>query len=122
MYALFGGVSLKVAVVVVVVVVVINGGGEDQLLAQGLIKRELFPYASKKSLKWAHRRELLLQELRVRQPDIACLQEVDSYAQFYRFEFQKLDYDCFYHQNLGKSHGTSLSFSFLPLPPNAQVN
>ncbi|KAI9202058.1 Endonuclease/exonuclease/phosphatase [Polychytrium aggregatum] len=48
------------------------------LLAQCLVRRELFPYAKKEDLKVKTRYPMLIDEItRVHKPDIACLQEVD---------------------------------------------
>ncbi|KAJ1985209.1 RNA exonuclease ngl2 [Dimargaris verticillata] len=48
------------------------------VLAQNLIKRDLFPYCTKSQLKWRSRKARLLAEFEFYRPDIACLQEVDK--------------------------------------------
>lgn len=57
------------------------------ILAQTLIRRELFPASSKNSLKWPTRRENLLQELKLYDADIMCLQEIDRFEEFYKPAF-----------------------------------
>jgi mRNA deadenylase 3'-5' endonuclease subunit Ccr4 len=44
------------------------------LLAQGHIKRCLFPYCAKETLKWPYRRVRLIAELKAYQADICCFQ------------------------------------------------
>lgn len=48
------------------------------LLAQSLVRRDVFPYSSRSSLKVAFRRDNLLAELLAADADILCLQEVDA--------------------------------------------
>jgi mRNA deadenylase 3'-5' endonuclease subunit Ccr4 len=47
------------------------------MLAQSLVRRDLFTYCSKSSLKVAFRKENLLGELSHLRADIICMQEVD---------------------------------------------
>ena len=49
------------------------------MLAQTGIKREQYPFASKKCLKKSYRRPLLIKEIQSRHPDIIALQEVDDF-------------------------------------------
>ncbi|KAI8812049.1 Endonuclease/exonuclease/phosphatase [Cladochytrium replicatum] len=51
------------------------------ILAQCLVKRELYPYADKQSLRMKHRYQNLIDEIRALSPDIACFQEVDNFEQ-----------------------------------------
>lgn len=44
------------------------------ILAQGHIKRTLFPYCAKDTLKWAYRRERLMAELQAYDADICAFQ------------------------------------------------
>ena len=48
------------------------------LLAQSLVRRDLFPYSSRSSLKVAFRRDNLLAELLEADADVMALQEVDA--------------------------------------------
>jgi mRNA deadenylase 3'-5' endonuclease subunit Ccr4 len=54
------------------------------ILAQTLIRRDMFPTSSQRALKWTTRRENLAKEVSVYQADIMCLQEVDFYEEFWR--------------------------------------
>lgn len=54
------------------------------VLAQTLVRRELFPTTSQQALKWPFRRETLLKELAVYGSDILCLQEVDFFEEFWK--------------------------------------
>ncbi|KAI8049283.1 Endonuclease/exonuclease/phosphatase [Syncephalis plumigaleata] len=74
------------------------------ILAQCLVRREMFPYCDKKSLKGSFRRENITHELRHYQPDIACLQEVDEYELYYRDVFRRAGYDSIYEGGR-KRHG-----------------
>ena len=64
------------------------------VLAQTLIKRSLYPYATKSALKQADRIpkivDLLLND---HKPDIACLQEVDLFDMFYKTRLEDSGYD-----------------------------
>lgn len=44
------------------------------LLAQNYIKREIYPYCARETLKWAYRRKRLLTELEAYSADLGCLQ------------------------------------------------
>jgi len=76
------------------------------ILAQCLIKRDLFPYCTKAVLKLKTRVSKIIREILVtHQPDIACLQEVDNYKEIYEPQFKKFGYDSVYH----KKNETSLN-------------
>lgn len=47
------------------------------VLAQSLIKRIIYPYASTQALRWKQRQELLKNEFQSLRPDLICLQEVN---------------------------------------------
>ncbi|KAI9594641.1 Endonuclease/exonuclease/phosphatase [Syncephalis fuscata] len=74
------------------------------ILAQCLVRRDMFPYCDKKSLKGSFRRENITHELRHYLPDIACLQEVDEYESYYREAFRRAGYDSIYEAGR-KRHG-----------------
>ncbi|KAK9711103.1 RNA exonuclease ngl2 [Basidiobolus ranarum] len=73
------------------------------VLAQCLIKRTLFPYATKKALRWGHRKTNILNEILSLSPDIVCLQELDKYEEFFGPELKNAGYDGRYHQKEGNS-------------------
>ena len=68
----------------------------------------MFPYCLEKDvLKWKIRREKILNEIKLIDPDIACLQEVDFFKDFYENKFLSLGYDSIYTNEESKSHGNS---------------
>ncbi|KAJ1920572.1 RNA exonuclease ngl2 [Mycoemilia scoparia] len=77
------------------------------ILAQPLVKRSLFPYASKTSLRWKSRKQLFMNEFSYLKPDIACLQEVGTtnYHQDYNTFFKSQGYENQFFQSRAKSHG-----------------
>ncbi|KAJ2777933.1 RNA exonuclease ngl2 [Coemansia javaensis] len=82
------------------------------LLCQKMIKRQLFPYASKSSLKWRARRPLILGELSHLRPDVMCLQEVDTknWDDTYSMWFAREGYDAQSFQGAGKPHCLAVSW------------
>jgi len=64
------------------------------LMAQGGIRREHFPYCSESALKWKTRKGKLLAEVIQSQADIICFQECDVpfYNSFWKVELNKLNY------------------------------
>lgn len=54
------------------------------VLAQNLVRRELFPYASQPCLKWKVRSQQLLTEVLEHEPDVVCLQECSSFDSFWQ--------------------------------------
>ncbi|KAJ2348405.1 RNA exonuclease ngl2 [Coemansia erecta] len=83
------------------------------VLCQKLVKRTMFPYASKSSLKWKTRRPRLLDELSHLKPDIMCLQEVytKNWGDTFDFWFKREGYGAQMFQSVYKSHGVSISWS-----------
>lgn len=79
------------------------------VLAQALIKRDIFP-TNGKALKWTWRSQTLLDEISYYDCDIMCLQEVDggSFKNFWKPEFGKLGYECKFYQSASKSHGVCI--------------
>ncbi|KAG0269512.1 hypothetical protein DFQ27_003200 [Actinomortierella ambigua] len=78
------------------------------ILAQALVRRDMFPLASKKALQWKFRRQNLLQEMLNYGPDIACLQEVDFWDETYLPAFSKAGYDAVHYRNAKKKHGCAI--------------
>ncbi|CAG8718231.1 16628_t:CDS:2, partial [Racocetra fulgida] len=67
------------------------------LLAQSLIRREIFP-ESGDALKWKNRRPRLLKEILYYDPDVSCFQEMDrsNYLDTFKPEFELAGYEtCF---------------------------
>ncbi|KAJ2358947.1 RNA exonuclease ngl2 [Coemansia sp. RSA 2611] len=82
------------------------------VLCQKLVKRTMFPYASKSSLKWKTRRPRLLDELSHIMPDIMCLQEVytKNWGDTFNMWFKREGYEAQMFQSVYKSHGVSISW------------
>ncbi|KAF9924356.1 hypothetical protein FBU30_005659 [Linnemannia zychae] len=78
------------------------------LLAQALVRRDMFPHASQKALRWKFRKQNMLQEILGFAPDLACLQEVDFWDEVYHPAFIKAGYDTVYHKNHNKKHGCAI--------------
>ncbi|PVU87882.1 hypothetical protein BB559_005849 [Furculomyces boomerangus] len=80
------------------------------LLSQTNIRRELFPYANSKSLKWKYRKNNLIQEILHHSPDIACLQEVgiEHWHVNYKPEFERNGYNCYIYFSKFKNHGVAI--------------
>ncbi|CAG8482802.1 3593_t:CDS:2 [Dentiscutata heterogama] len=75
------------------------------LLAQSLVRREIFP-ESGDAIKWKHRRPRLLKEILHYEPDVSCFQEMDhsNYVDTFKPEFENAGYEtCF--SGIGKTHG-----------------
>lgn len=63
------------------------------VLAQCMLRRDLFPYTSKSDLKKEPRIERILREILVGvKPDIMCLQELDYFESHYRKRFEAAGY------------------------------
>lgn len=81
------------------------------VLAQCLIRRELFP-TSGNILKWSNRSQVLLAEFKYYGADIMCLQELDhiQYKSFWHPELEKLGYQSKFYRNTAKGHGVAVFF------------
>ncbi|KAI9281065.1 Endonuclease/exonuclease/phosphatase [Sporodiniella umbellata] len=79
------------------------------ILAQTLIKRELFP-DSGDVLKWKTRRSMVIQEIGMYDADIMSLQEVDNFDTVYQEALSKLGYDTVYYHHASKKHGCVIAF------------
>ncbi|KAK2461845.1 hypothetical protein APHAL10511_006308 [Amanita phalloides] len=77
------------------------------LLAQCLIRRELFPTSH--CLKANQREPMLHQEILSQQPDIMCLQEVDRLEKLAP-TLEKAQYSCVYRISPGKRHGCLIAY------------
>ena len=82
------------------------------MLAQHLIRREMFSYCSKQSLRLAHRRQQLTAELLSYSADILALQEVDVdlYHQHYESVLASYGYDGRFGTADDKGHGCALFY------------
>ncbi|KAI1310276.1 hypothetical protein EDD11_003776 [Mortierella claussenii] len=78
------------------------------LLAQALVRRDMFPYASQSALRWKFRRQNILQEFLAFSPDLACLQEVDFWEEFYLPALTKAGYETVFYKNQNKKHGCAI--------------
>lgn len=79
-----------------------------QLLAQALVRRDMFPHASQKALRWKFRKQNLLQEFFDFGADLACLQEVDFWEETYFPALTKAGYETVYYKNASKKHGCAI--------------
>ena len=82
------------------------------LLAQCLIRRKMFSYCSKQSLRLHHRRGQLTAELLSYKADILALQEVDAdhFEQHYKAVFDSYGYSGRFGAGEDKAHGCALFF------------
>ncbi|KAG0031478.1 hypothetical protein BGZ82_006958, partial [Podila clonocystis] len=78
------------------------------LLAQALVRRDMFPHASQKALRWKFRKQNLLQEFFDFGADLACLQEVDFWEETYFPALTKAGYETAYYKNASKKHGCAI--------------
>ncbi|RLV96637.1 RNA exonuclease NGL2 [Spathaspora sp. JA1] len=81
------------------------------ILAQTLIRRDLFP-TNGKILKWSVRSTILLDEIKHYDADIICLQELDKlqFKTFWMKQFDRLGYTVKYHRYNTKNHGVAIIF------------
>jgi mRNA deadenylase 3'-5' endonuclease subunit Ccr4 len=75
------------------------------VLAQVLVKRELYPYCTKSALKLKTRLPRVLKEILEFEPDIICLQELDFFDSFYKPELPHYDYLYLKKEDKESSHG-----------------
>ncbi|KAJ2725317.1 RNA exonuclease ngl2 [Coemansia sp. Benny D115] len=82
------------------------------ILCQKLIKRNLFKYASKNSLRWKSRKRLIINELSYFDADIMCLQEVgtEDWNLEYRHHLKVTGYQSRFLQSIRKSHGVVIAW------------
>lgn len=66
------------------------------IIAQSHIKREMYPYCAKDTLRWAYRRRRLQVELESMDADILALQEVDHWGTFFQDQLAQRGYDGFF--------------------------
>ncbi|KAF9145000.1 hypothetical protein BGX30_010659 [Mortierella sp. GBA39] len=78
------------------------------LLAQALVRRDMFPHATQKALRWKFRRQNILQEFLGFAPDLACLQEVDFWDEVYYPALTRAGYETAYYKNQNKKHGCAI--------------
>ncbi|KAF8943491.1 hypothetical protein BGZ47_005378 [Haplosporangium gracile] len=78
------------------------------LLAQALVRRDMFPHATQKALRWKFRKQNILQEFLDFAPDLACLQEVDFWDEVYYPALTKAGYETVYYKNQNKKHGCAI--------------
>ncbi|KAJ2234821.1 RNA exonuclease ngl2 [Coemansia sp. RSA 485] len=82
------------------------------ILCQKLIRRDLFKYASKNSLRLKPRKDRMLKELKYWDTDIMCLQEVgiEEWQQALEPQCKRSNYDSRMYQSLQKAHGVCISW------------
>jgi len=78
-----------------------SGSGQESLkvlsyntLCDKMATHAMYGYTARNHLAWPHRKELILQEIRGRDADIVCLQEIDqdSYQNLFRPDLAHKDY------------------------------
>ncbi|KAI7896250.1 Endonuclease/exonuclease/phosphatase [Mucor mucedo] len=79
------------------------------LLAQSLIKRELFP-DSGEILKWKLRRKMIVDEIKLYHPDIISIQELDNFDSYYKGVLASIGYAVEYYYHPVKRHGCGIAY------------
>ncbi|KAG1469217.1 hypothetical protein G6F56_003383 [Rhizopus delemar] len=79
------------------------------ILAQTLIKRELFP-DSGDMLKWKTRKNMIIKEIEMYKADIMSLQEVDNFDTFFQEALSNLGYETVYLHHPTKKHGCVIAY------------
>ncbi|KAL9538174.1 hypothetical protein MBANPS3_011134 [Mucor bainieri] len=79
------------------------------ILAQSLIKRKLFP-DSGDYIKWKARRKMILDEIKLYDPDILTLQELDNFEAYYEAKLAEMGYRVVYHTHPTKRHGCGIAY------------
>ncbi|KAJ3296743.1 hypothetical protein HK104_001253 [Borealophlyctis nickersoniae] len=84
------------------------------ILAQCLVRRELFPYCTKSDLRVKHRFPLIVDDITQKyKPDIACLQEVDGFEDLLAPNLVQAGYDWVYlKKNPEKQGGHGLCIAW----------
>ena len=81
------------------------------LLAQHLVRREMFPYAGKETLKWKFRRDNLLNEFLSHNADVGAFQEMDNFSKFFHPQLYRRGYSaCYYDKEGEMKHGIAVVF------------
>lgn len=95
------------------------------MLAQGLVRRTLFP-SSGGALKWEWRSSVLLDEIKHYNPDILCLQELDNlqFKTFWKAAFQNLGYTSNFYSSSTKTHGVCIVYKkeYFTCPHQSFIN
>ena len=70
------------------------------MLCERYATAQLYGYVPEGVLRWEYRRELVLNEIAAREPDILCLQELDkqSYDEYFRANLAEHGYKSYYAQ------------------------
>ncbi|KAF1805707.1 Endonuclease/exonuclease/phosphatase [Mucor lusitanicus] len=79
------------------------------ILAQSLIKRKLFP-DSGDYIKWKARRKMILDEIKLYNPDILTMQELDNFKEYYQAMFTEMGYKVKYYTHPTKRHGCGIAY------------
>ncbi|KAI9475600.1 MAG: Endonuclease/exonuclease/phosphatase [Benjaminiella poitrasii] len=79
------------------------------ILAQSLIKRELFPNSGD-VLKWKTRRRMIIDEIKMYNPDVISLQELDNFEPYYQAVFNDMGYNVKYDCHPSKRHGCGIAY------------
>jgi CCR4-NOT transcription complex subunit 6 len=69
------------------------------ILCERYATEQVYGYTPKSALEWSYRRELILDEIRLRNADFLCLQEIstDALREVFAPELAKEDYKCIHH-------------------------
>ncbi|KAI8636142.1 Endonuclease/exonuclease/phosphatase [Parasitella parasitica] len=79
------------------------------ILAQSLIKRNLFP-DSGDFIKWKQRRRMVLDEIKLYNPDVLTMQELDNFEAYFEAKFAEMGYQVLYYTHPTKRHGCGIAF------------
>ncbi|KAL0088942.1 Endonuclease/exonuclease/phosphatase [Phycomyces blakesleeanus] len=80
------------------------------ILAQNLVKREIFPHSGD-MLKWKTRRRMITEDIAQYKPEIMCLQEVDYYEEYYQEAFDNIGYKTEFFKHPKKQHGCMIGYN-----------
>lgn len=81
----------------------------------GHVKRTLFPYCSKETLKWHFRRDKLFAEVQAYDADICGFQEMEQYEKFWKDALPSIGYQCLYlTKNTANSNSDGICLAWRP--------
>lgn len=64
------------------------------ILCDNYVNAQQYPYTPSRALDWEYRKELILQDIQAQDPDIVCLQEIntESFEEFFSMKLAYADY------------------------------
>lgn len=82
------------------------------VLADRLAPPSAFPHTDPAVLTWAHRKDLLLQQITSLDPDVVCLEEVDHYEDHFRPAMASHGYEGFFKVKNGEGDADGCALFF----------